>query len=84
MVITVGIEVHAGPRVAGECTRSARRRRAVQLEATSSPKAHTKRFSPLMRDSITSPGNHDRSRRAPSLLASATKSSPVSIRPRAR
>ncbi len=81
MVSTVGMDVHSGPSVAGQCTRSARRRRATQDVAASSPAAQTNRFSPLMRERITSPGNHDKSRRAPSLLARPTKSSPVSIRP---
>ena len=80
-VSTAGIRVHIGPSEAGECTRSARRRVATQLVAASSPAAQMNRFSPLIRDPITSPGNHDRSRRPPSLLASPTKSSPVSIVP---
>ena len=76
--------VHIGPSVAGQCTRSARRLRARQAEAHSSPAAQTTRFSPLMRDRITSPGNQERSSLDPSLLASATKSSPVSRVPSSR
>ena len=60
--MTVGIEVHIGPERGRASGRGRRlRRRAIQLDATSSPKAHTKRFSPLIRDAITSPGNQDRS-----------------------
>ena len=84
IVTTVGIELYAGASVAGECTRSAPRRAATQEEATSSPKAQTKRFSPLIREATTSPGNHDVPSRTPSLLASPTKSSPVSMLPSSR
>ena len=84
IVTTVGIELCTGLRVAGQCTRSAPLRLAVHDEATSSPKAQMNRFSPLIREAITSPGNHDVASRMPSLLASATSSRPVSMVPSSR
>ncbi len=69
MLTTAGTCDRGGPNNVGPWIRSTFRRRAARATPKHSPNAHVKRFSPLMRESTTSPGNHEWSSDMSSRLA---------------